>query len=236
MKNYLYTFWPRTQKNQGIYRPVVGVLAPSVSPVQPLILPFVGQNKPLANHGNCGFTLLELMTALVVAATLIAIAVPSMSSFIQNNRIVTQTNDLVADLNFARSEAVKRSTTIGICKSSDATTCNTAGNNWAIGRIIFVDLNANGVVDAGESILRVREKLDGGNTLNAGGNLAGNLTTNFLVFTKTGITNLTIVPTNLRANEFALCDQRGSVQGRSIKLEITGRATIAKPPQDCSPP
>jgi len=229
MKNYLYTFWPRTQKNQGIYRPVVGVLAPSVSPVQPLILPFVGQNKPLANHGNCGFTLLELMTALVVAATLIAIAVPSMSSFIQNNRIVTQTNDLIADLNFARSESVKRSTTIAICKSSNATACSTGGNNWAMGRIIFVDPNANGVVDPGETILRARELLDGGNTLNAGGNLA-----NFLIFTKTGIT--TLAPSTTRANEFALCDQRGLTQGRSITLEITGRATIAKPPQDCSPP
>ena len=55
-----------------------------------------------------GFTLLELMVAIAVLAILVTIGVPSFQTLIQNNRVVTQTNELVTALNFARTEAVKR--------------------------------------------------------------------------------------------------------------------------------
>jgi type IV fimbrial biogenesis protein FimT len=234
MKKCLYRFYSGTQKSQGICPLPVGISLPAVPPTSPFIPPFVGQSKPVTSWpGDHGFTLIEIMTVLVVATVLITIAVPNIGSFIQNNRMVTQTNDLLADLNFARSETIKRSTSVTICKSSNPTasspTCSTAGNDWAIGRIIFIDPNSNGAADGGEIILRAREPLDGGNTLRAGANLI-----NFLIFTRSGITTLTAAAA--RENEFALCDSRGPAQGRSVRLEITGRATIAKNPADCSPP
>ncbi len=219
------------KENQRINLPPVGVSLPFVSLMHPSVLPFVGQ-KLFTRPSQHGFTLIELMTVLVVAAILIGIAVPNISSFIQNSRMISQTNALVADFNFARSEAIKRSTSITICKSSNSTavspTCNTSGNDWAIGRIVFIDTNSNGTIDAGETVLRAQEPLDGGNTLRAGANLA-----NYLLFAKTGITTLSAA--TLRQNEFALCDQRGPTNGRSIVLEITGRATIKQTPTDCSP-
>lgn len=56
-----------------------------------------------------GFTLVELMITIAVAAILLATATPSFTSLIQNHRLVAQHNDFVANLNLARSEAVKRS-------------------------------------------------------------------------------------------------------------------------------
>jgi type IV fimbrial biogenesis protein FimT len=61
-----------------------------------------------------GFTLLELMVTVAVLAILVTVGVPSFRDLIQNNRVTTQTNELVTALNFARTEAVKRGRAIEV--------------------------------------------------------------------------------------------------------------------------
>jgi type IV fimbrial biogenesis protein FimT len=55
-----------------------------------------------------GFTLVELMTALGISAILVAIAVPTMRSFIENSRIRAASESLQNGLSLARNEAVRR--------------------------------------------------------------------------------------------------------------------------------
>lgn len=55
-----------------------------------------------------GVTLLELMVAISVIAILATIAIPTLQNFIQNNRVTAQTNELVAIINLARNEAIRR--------------------------------------------------------------------------------------------------------------------------------
>ena len=57
---------------------------------------------------QCGLTLIELMVTLVISAILLSVAVPAYQSFIGSTALTTATNDLVAALNMARSEALKR--------------------------------------------------------------------------------------------------------------------------------
>lgn len=61
-----------------------------------------------------GFTLIELLVTLAVLAILLAFAVPSFVNLIENSRVTTQTNSLLAAVNLARSEAVKQGTAISI--------------------------------------------------------------------------------------------------------------------------
>jgi type IV fimbrial biogenesis protein FimT len=58
--------------------------------------------------GSRGFTLVELMTALAISALLVAIAVPTMRSFIENTRIRAASESLQNGLALARNEAVRR--------------------------------------------------------------------------------------------------------------------------------
>ena len=52
-----------------------------------------------------GFTLVELMTAIAVLGIATAIAIPSLSNFIDSNRLTGEANNLNASLVSARSEA-----------------------------------------------------------------------------------------------------------------------------------
>ena len=95
--------------------PFVGLITPSV-------LPFVGLNRPFIRTQGflrySGFTLTELVIALAIAAILLALAAPNMSSFIRNNRITTETNTLIAHINLARSEATKRNVVVALCRKN----------------------------------------------------------------------------------------------------------------------
>lgn len=77
---------------------------------------------------NAGFTLIELMVTIAVLAVVMAIAIPSMRGLINSNRLTTQANELVATLQYARSEAVRGNGRVTVCPTADGTTCG--GSDW----------------------------------------------------------------------------------------------------------
>jgi type IV fimbrial biogenesis protein FimT len=87
-------------------------------------------------HSNRGFTLLELIVAMAVAAILLAIAIPSYRSVIQRNSMAATVNDLVGDLNFARSQAVTRGRQVYVCRSRGNNSCDGDGD-WSDGWIVY---------------------------------------------------------------------------------------------------
>ena len=71
------------------------------------------------NHRTAGFTLVELMIAVLILAILMAAAVPSFRDFAANSRTSAASSDLTTALSLARSEAVRRSGTVIACASAD---------------------------------------------------------------------------------------------------------------------
>jgi len=69
-----------------------------------------------ASHG---FTLVELMITIFVAAILIAIAVPSFQHIIASSKLASTANTLVSSLHAARMQAIKRNADVQFC-SNDA--------------------------------------------------------------------------------------------------------------------
>ena len=85
-----------------------------------------------------GFTLVELMVTLAVAAIALGIAIPSFNQTMRNNSSSALGSELAGALNYARSEAVKRAKRVSICASNDGATC-LAANNWKEGWLVFID-------------------------------------------------------------------------------------------------
>lgn len=77
-----------------------------------------------------GFTLIEMMVTIAVLAVLVAIATPSFTTVINNNRLTSQANELVAALHTARSEALKINAPVSVCRSADGETCAGANGAW----------------------------------------------------------------------------------------------------------
>ena len=68
-------------------------------------------------HVASGFTVIELVVTMTVAAILVAVGVPAMSSFIQNGRSSNEAASMVLMLTFARNEALKRDVATGVTVS-----------------------------------------------------------------------------------------------------------------------
>lgn len=103
-----------------------------------------------------GFTLVELVVTMAIAAILVTVAIPGFSNLIRDNRLIASTNRLVTSLAHARSEAVKRGTSVSICASSNGTACT---GSWTDGWLVFSDGGTTGTVDGTDTILRVEEGL-----------------------------------------------------------------------------
>jgi type IV fimbrial biogenesis protein FimT len=164
------------------------------------------------NRTQTGFTLLELMVALTIAAILMTVALPNYREFIMSNRMTTATNDFVTTLAMARSEAVKRGEGVTICSSDDMETCTATA--WNLGWIIMVTSTSE--------LLRVHEPLDSAITLtNAAANTA-------IEYRPTGFLN------GGAANTFDFCDSRTGETGRQIAISATGRPTNITPYPTCA--
>jgi type IV fimbrial biogenesis protein FimT len=88
-----------------------------------------------ALHRSRGVTLIELVVTLAVFATMMALAAPSIGTWIQNGRIRTGGESILNGLQLAKAEAVSRNTRVRFQLTSTATngcTVSTTGRNWVV--------------------------------------------------------------------------------------------------------
>lgn len=113
---------------------------------------YSSQCGPLRRRRAAGFTLLELLVTLTVAAVLLTVAVPSFRSFTQNSRATAHTNELVTALTLGRNEATRRGRPINVCSSTDGATCSGA-TDWSDGWIVLAP---------GNEVVRTWDEREGG--------------------------------------------------------------------------
>ncbi len=167
-------------------------------------------------YSQVGFTLLELMVTLSIAAILLTVGVPSFNSLIKDSRLTTANNDLVSAFNIARSEAVKRGNRITVCKSDDQVSCATS-NDWDQGWIVFTDENNSGSYDAAtETLILVHEPLENSITAVGGGTI-----TNYVSYVMSGKSQQ--AGGGLQSGTILIRDDRAGDYGRNLSISQTGR-------------
>ena len=153
-------------------------------------------SKSTPKTASTGYTIIELAIVMTIVAILTAIGVPSFKYVTASNRIASEINGLLGDMQFARSEAVKEGQTVTVCASATPYTQCTGspgGSSWQNGWIVFLDANGNKTVDAGEAILRVQPAFSGTDTFVANPATFVAITYNRMGYAPTGSpTNITI--------------------------------------------
>jgi type IV fimbrial biogenesis protein FimT len=186
-----------------------------------------------------GFTLMELIIVVALAAVILGIGAPNFREFMRNSRMVSVANDFLGGIQTARTEAIKRQLPTGgvaICSSTDPDAdepeCTGEGTTNFDGWIAFADANNNCERDDGEDVIRVGSRIDTNNTPTHHVNSASN--GDCLSFAATGF----LRTDNGRdpATRTVFCDERGNEKqdglelsvARGLDVTITGRARVTR--------
>jgi type IV fimbrial biogenesis protein FimT len=158
-----------------------------------------------------GFTLVEMMITLAVAAVLIGLAAPAFNDYLAQRRMTNAINDLALAITYARSEAAR----LGVAVSVQAAEPS-AGNEWGGGFCVVE--GAPG--DCDPPVLRVFSALadhrfDG--VAGVDGDLDG---VSVLTFDSRGLLVSGV------GGAVELCADAGAQPGRLMRINVTGRASI----------
>lgn len=163
-----------------------------------------------------GFTLVELMITIAVAAVLLAIAVPSFTRLMANTRQTSATNSLLQAFEYARNSALREGQSVTVCPIATPTdtSCST---DWNTGW---------GVISApagAASVLLTSGNLDAyGVTVKASGGTVP------LVFTPRGL--VTGLPIGTGIDLFTFCDDRGAAYAHSVVVNTGGYIQTSQTP------
>jgi len=113
---------------------------------------------------SAGFTMIELMMTIAIATIVMTLAIPSFRYVTNSNRIASEINGLLGDLQFARAEAIKEGQPVTVCVSTDSATCSANNTAWQSGWIVISSVASVGV-------LRVQSQFSGTDTFSANHNI-----------------------------------------------------------------
>ncbi len=174
----------------------------------------MGKSRPRRAPGS-GFTLLELLIVLSLAAVFLTAASGFQSGWRQQKLLDDNVLALARTLRFARGYAVVSGARTVVCKSADGAACG--GDGYEHGWLIFAERPAteNGRLDAAERLLRARRNAHGGarTTIRANAHLE-----DYVAFNARGRSE--------RDGRFIVCLD-GKVDGAAALVVSKGRLRLA---------
>lgn len=101
-------------------------------------------------HKQNGLTLLEMLITVAIVAIVLTSVAPAMQSMLIQNRIIAETNELSGIIQYARHHSIDQQIDTIVCPSQNFTACTT---DWNDVKMVFADIDGNGVRGANEDIL-----------------------------------------------------------------------------------
>ncbi|MFK8084169.1 MAG: GspH/FimT family pseudopilin [Granulosicoccus sp.] len=176
-----------------------------------------------------GFTLLELLIAMAVAAILLSVAAPSFTAVVQNQRLQSSLGPLSLAAFTARSEAAKSGDTLTLCARANDTQC---GTDWNNGSLLFRDSvivggEALAVRDPVDEIVRISPPHGHNVQLRA---MASSDRTASSAYEPAFISYEPDGSSNWKNGTFYVCDSRGADYALALHITITGDIRPARQP------
>ncbi len=183
-----------------------------------------------------GFTLIELVVTLALAALVLGFAVPSTVHMMRTSTVISMNNDVVADLQYARSEAIKRNVPVTMCASTNGTACAAANsNNWDTGWIVFVESTAfDGTRANAEPIVRTHTGATT-DTMTIRTGTGGVLTVAGVVSFQGNGFPVFPASTDVPLGDFIVCEANNPAEySRRVRLNQSGRISSAGSTTSCT--
>ena len=176
-----------------------------------------------------GFTLIELMVTLSVGVLLMMVAIPSLTTYKRNAELTSVANTLLAAINAARGEAMKRGRNAFVVPTNN-------GTDWNQGWVVFVDMNNSQTYTSTDTLVLSQPALP--STLTAVANGSGGASPPYVMFDASGYSKLK--SGGFGALTFAISrnDVTGTIaydQTRMVKMASTGRVRVCKPTSASDP-
>lgn len=172
---------------------------------------------------SSGFSLIELMMVVAVAAVLIAVAAPNLTDMATSGKLNSESERWIASAQLARSEAIKRNRVVTLCASTDGITCVTAGGAqvWSSGWVIgYTEGSTWTVIERSQATAS-------GYRLEVA---SGTDPVYAVAFQTSGVDSTTATAMVCRSKP------AGNLQQRTIALSTTGRTTLSKAPRTTACP
>lgn len=155
-------------------------------------------------HRQTGLTLVELMVAISVLAISLSIGLPAFAAQLEARRLAAAQTLLQADLAFARQQALEgnRAVIVG------------AAAGWQNGWRVFVDMDGDGLFGSADLLLRSQSAQPV--------SISGNSQVSSYV-RYNGLGESQLLNGGFQAGTLLFCSQQGSVAGRSLVINRSGR-------------
>jgi len=173
---------------------------------------------------SAGFTLIELMITIAIAAILMMIVAPNLSAYRRNAELTSAANTFMASLNAARSEAMKRGRNAMVVPTNN-------GANWNDGWVVFVDIDrSQNYNESTDSVVASQAALPAGITITGVNSASGS--TPYVMFDASGYSRLKAggfgaLTLSMARTEGTTAEQLD--QTRRIIVASTGRVRMCKP-------
>lgn len=168
----------------------------------------------LKNRIISGYTLLELMVTLSIAAILLLVALPSFAHIFKSNDMSATLNQVTSLLNNARYTAISNKNIVTLCPSKDFESCS---GTWSDGAIMFNDYDGDRQFNNNDQPLRTWQPS------------SSNISLSFRAFGyKKSLQWLPTGITNHQNGTFVFCYQNAPKYSKALIMTKSGRIRVSQ--------